>query len=63
MPTEYLTPEQAAEYLGISIDQIRRAYNDPSDDRLPAFRLSHRIVKIRKRDLEAWVERHRKAAV
>jgi excisionase family DNA binding protein len=51
---EYLTPEQAAEELGIHV-QTMRAYI--RSERLPAFRLAgERAIRILRSDLEKVLE-------
>jgi excisionase family DNA binding protein len=54
----YLTPQDAAEELNVSVDTIRRAYRstDPIEA-LPVLRVGL-TVRIRRVDLERWIERH-----
>ena len=53
-----LTSEQAAEYLGVSMVTIGR-YLNLRKNALPSYRFSNRIVRIKKVDLDKWVEERR----
>jgi excisionase family DNA binding protein len=53
---EWLTIEQVAEWLQVSTRTIRRYIEDGS---LPAVNLGGRAIRIRRQDLEAWLENRR----
>jgi excisionase family DNA binding protein len=55
--SKYLTPQEAADELTVSVDTIRRAYRATGEDRLPVLRIGQ-VVRIRRSDLEQWIERH-----
>lgn len=51
---EYLTPKQAAEYLGIAQQTV---YNWRSRrDGPPALRLGPRYLRYKRSDLDAWMQ-------
>ncbi len=53
---EWLTVEQVADWLQVSTKTIRRYIEDGS---LPAVNLGGRAIRIRRQDLEAWLEKRR----
>ncbi len=53
---EWLTVEQAAEWLQVSVKTIRRYIEGGS---LPAFNLGGRALRIRRQDLESWLQTRR----
>jgi excisionase family DNA binding protein len=55
--TKFLTLQEAADELRVSIDTIRRAYRATGDERLPVVRIGQ-VVRIRRVDWDRWVERH-----
>jgi excisionase family DNA binding protein len=56
MQTKYLTREEAAEYLGVSINQLMERRREP--DPLPAFQIGRRIL-FRASDIDNWMEKFR----
>lgn len=57
-PAEWLTPEQAAAYLGgnltpAGLETMRKEKRGPRYSRP-----SHKIVRYRRADLDAWLEAH-----
>ncbi len=56
VPPEWLTVEQVAEWLQVSTKTIRRYIEDGS---LPAVNLGGRAIRIRRQDLDAWLEKRR----
>ncbi len=56
LPPEWLTVEQVADWLHVSTKTIRRYIEDGS---LPAVNLGGRAIRIRRQDLEAWLEKRR----
>jgi excisionase family DNA binding protein len=53
---KYLTREQAAEYLGISLGHLAELLKEPNP--LPVFRLGRRLV-FRSSDIDRWIENFR----
>ena len=60
MPTptlpRYISPADAADQLGIG---VREVYRYVSSGKLPASRLSHKVIRIAETDLRAFVEARR----
>lgn len=52
--SEFLTIEQAAELMSMSCITIRRHIGDGS---IPAYRCGKRLIRIRRKDLEAAMKR------
>lgn len=50
---EWLSPEEAAAYLGLNAGFIKAAFRD---GRLPGARLGHRTLRFRRDDLDAFME-------
>ena len=53
---QYLTREQAAQYLGISLGHLAELLREPNS--LPVFRLGRRLV-FRSSDIDRWIEKFR----
>jgi len=53
---KYLTREQAAEYLGVSLGHLAGLLKEPNP--LPVFRLGRRLV-FRTSDIDQWIEKFR----
>ena len=51
-----ITYRQAAERLGMPVGTL---YSLVSTRRIPHVRLGRRLVRFRRRELEAWVDEHR----
>lgn len=49
-PDQMLSYRQAGELLGVSSDSVRRWV---TQGRLPAYRLSRQVVRIKRKDLDA----------
>ena len=62
MPQEYLSPAEAAEYLGVGESWLERdrftASQAKSSPAIPFARLGHRTVRYRRVDLDTFVERN-----
>jgi excisionase family DNA binding protein len=56
MQTKYLTREQAADYLGISLGHLAELLKEPNP--MPVFRLGRRLV-FRTTDIDQWIESFR----
>ncbi len=56
VPPEWLTIEQAADWLQVSTKTIRRYIEAGS---LPAINLGGRAIRIRRQELEAWLQNRR----
>jgi excisionase family DNA binding protein len=52
---QWLTPLQAAEYLGVGIDLI---YDAIAAGGLKHTRLGHRTIRLRREWIDAWAEIH-----
>jgi excisionase family DNA binding protein len=58
---EYLTPQQVAQLLAVSLCWVYKASAEKrGKNRLPAIRIGHSL-RYRRADLDAWLEK-RKAA-
>lgn len=56
-PEPLLSPEETAEYLGVSKDHLRRLRRSGEG---PAWiRVSERVVRYKLSDLQSWVEARR----
>ncbi len=55
-PPEWLTVEQVAEWLQVSTKTIRRYIEAGT---LPAVNLGGRAIRIRREDIEAWLQTRR----
>ncbi len=53
--TVWLTPREAAEYLGVGVDII---YDGCAAGGLKHTRLGHRTIRLRREWLDAWAEAH-----
>jgi excisionase family DNA binding protein len=53
---KYLTREQAAEYLGISLGHLAELLKEPNP--LPVFRLGRRLV-FRSSEIDRWIDNFR----
>ncbi len=56
---QWLTPLQAAEYLGVGIDLI---YDAIAAGGLKHTRLGHRTIRLRREWIDAWAEEHARQA-
>jgi excisionase family DNA binding protein len=56
MYTRYLTREEAANYLGVSLGHLAELLKEPNP--LPVFRLGRRLV-FRASDIDQWIENFR----
>lgn len=52
----FLTVRDAASFLSVNRKAI---YKLIEEDKLPAYRLSERIIRIDEEDLVAWVKKHK----
>ena len=53
---KYLTREEAAEYLGVSLGHLAELLKEPNP--LPVFRLGRRLV-FRSSEIDRWIESFR----
>jgi excisionase family DNA binding protein len=59
---EMLTSSELQAWLGLGRTKTFELLNDPDPDRgIPNHRIGRKII-IRRRDVEAWLERHRYGA-
>lgn len=54
-PSVWLTPREAAEYLGVGVDLI---YDGCATGGLKHTRFGHRTIRLRREWLDAWAESH-----
>ena len=52
----FMTVREAAAFLSV---ERKMVYNLIEEDKLPAYRLSERIIRINEEDLVAWVKKHK----
>ena len=53
---EVLTPQEAADYMKISLSTLYRFLDHP-DNPIPSYKLSRSIIRIRKSELDAWINK------
>ena len=53
---KYLTRDEAAEYLGVSLSHLAEILREPNP--LPVFRLGRRLV-FRSSEIDRWIESFR----
>jgi len=51
------TPEEAAEYLKISLATIYR-YLNQEENPLPSYKISRGVIRIKKDELMSWIENY-----
>jgi excisionase family DNA binding protein len=56
----FLTPQEVSELLQISVQTVRRWIKDKE---LPAYKIGPRVWRIRKSDLDVWLEQQRSTYV
>ena len=55
--SDWMTPEQVAEYLGLTTEGVRQWRKLGTG---PAYaRVSQRVVRYRRSDIDAWLDAHR----
>lgn len=52
----FMTVREAAAFLSV---ERKMVYKLIEEDKLPAYRLSERIIRINEEDLIAWVKKHK----
>jgi excisionase family DNA binding protein len=57
---KYLSRDEAAQYIGISLNQLSELLKEPHP--LPVFRIGRRLI-FRPRDIDEWIERLRVSPV
>jgi excisionase family DNA binding protein len=60
MTVKYLSRDEAAQYLGISLNQLNELLKEPNP--LPAFRVGRRLI-FRPSDIDNWIEHYRVSPV
>lgn len=56
MPSEIMDRDEAAEYIGVTRDTLAQM---ASRNRGPRYsKISNRIVRYRRSDIDAWIEAH-----
>lgn len=51
----FLTPEEAANYLSITVSTVYR-YINLSENPLPSYKVSLKNIRIKKSELVSWIE-------
>lgn len=57
--TEFLNLEEVALYLGVSSATVYRYITDEKDP-LPSFQLTGKTIRVKKEELDKWLENYRK---
>jgi len=57
--TQFLDLEQVAEYLGVHINTVYKYLKDEKNP-LPSFRVSERTIRVKKVELDKWLETYKK---
>jgi excisionase family DNA binding protein len=52
----FLTPQEVSDLLQVSVQTVRRWIKDEA---LPAYKVGPRVWRIRKLDLDVWLEQQR----
>ena len=55
---EYLSISETYEYTGVAVRTIRKWLKDPLTP-LPHFRMSDRLIKIRRKHIDEWFEQYK----
>lgn len=55
----WLTPEEAAEYLKVSLSTIYRYVND-KENPLPSYKISRNKIRISKSEIDEWIKQNLK---
>lgn len=55
---EFLSLEDVAEYLGVHINTVYKYMKD-GDRPLPTFRISGRILRVKKSELDEWLKSYK----
>lgn len=56
---EFMDLEEVATYLNVSISTIYRYIKDRNNP-LPTFQISKQIIRVKKEDLDSWLENYKK---
>jgi excisionase family DNA binding protein len=56
----FLTPQEVSDLLQVSVQTVRRWIKD---EELPAYKVGPRVWRIRKVDLDVWLEQQRSTNV
>jgi len=56
---QFLTLEEVAEYLGVHINTVYKYLKDESNP-LPTFKISGRVIRVKKEELDKWLETYKK---
>ncbi|MBI1352119.1 MAG: helix-turn-helix domain-containing protein [Actinomycetales bacterium] len=58
VPTRFLTAEEAADYLGLSVKTVLRAYRGEGPYRarpLPGYKPSRKVLRFTLEDIDRWL--------
>ena len=56
---EFMDLAEVARYLGVHINTIYKYIRDKKNP-LPTFQISDRIIRVKKEELDKWIENYRK---
>lgn len=56
---EFLTLEEVADYLGVKISTVYTYLKDEKNP-LPSFQLNAKTIRVKKLELDEWLENYRK---
>ena len=56
---DFMDLQEVADFLGVHINTIYKYIRDEKNP-LPTFKISDRIIRVKKDELDAWVESYRK---
>ena len=56
---EFMDLEEVAKYLGVSISTVYRYIRDRKNP-LPTFQISKQIIRVKKVELDIWLENYKK---
>lgn len=51
---EWLSPEEAAEHIGVSLATIYRYLNEIADP-IPSYKLAGKSIRIKRTELDQWI--------
>ena len=56
---EFMDLQEVADYLGVHVNTIYKYIKDKAHP-LPTFNITDRIIRVKKADLDIWLETYRK---
>lgn len=55
---DFMDLQEVADYLGLHINTIYKYIKD-EENPLPTFQISDRVIRVKKVDLDSWLENYR----